>query len=833
MTATLAANPVHAPATPREVCLCTHCRLPVPPGLVQDGAEQQFCCHGCETAYGVISSCGLSAYYQLLERSEGERRPSKSDRRAYAEYDDPTFRAMHCRSVEGGLLRTELLLENVHCAACVWLVEKLPQVVPGVLEARLDMRRATVHVVLDPAAVALSRVAKTLASIGYPPHPARGASARQARRTEDRKMLVRVAVAGACAGNIMLLYFALYAGMFQDIESGFEQLFRYSSMVLNTICLAWPGMVFARSAWGAVRTRTIHLDVPIAFGLYLGGLWGIYKTIASSGDIYFDSISALVFFLLVGRYVQQRQQRYAGDAIELLFSLTPSVARRVEPSGEVVDVPTEALRIGDTVEVRAGDSAPADGVVVRGTSSVDLSLLTGESRPERVGVGSTLAAGTVNLSDAVRLRVEATGDGTRVGQLMRMVETATRAKAPIVRLADKWGGWLLWSLLSLAALTLVIWWPIVGASVAIDRAAALLIATCPCGLGLATPLIMTVAVGRAARRGILVKGTGALQALAERSKAPGTILLDKTGTVTLGRLAVVSWNGDQAVMPMVAALEAHSSHPAAAALLQACGGADSRLKAVDVRQVSGSGIEGVVSGRRVVVGSEAMLRDAGMSIETECNAVAEDVIRSGASPVFIAVDGSCVAVAGLGDPVRPDAAGSIRRLRALGWRVEILSGDHDELVKRVGGELGLPPEACRGGATPETKLQAVSELAAQGTVVMVGDGVNDAAALAAATVGVAVRGGTEASLAAADISLSREGLTPIVDLIEGARRTLTTIHLTIGSSLAYNVVAAGLSVAGLISPLLAAIIMPASSLTAVAICLRSNAFRAKPGEARP
>lgn len=812
---------------------CTHCGLEVPAGLVRAGSAEQFCCHGCEAAYAVINSCGLQEYYRLLESAGGEGAPAKGTRRAYAEFDDPTFQGLYCAPLAGGLMSVELLLEGVHCTACVWLVEKLPRVAPGVVEARLDIRRAAVTVVWDPTRVTLSRAARALDTLGYPAHPARGVEARSARRAEDRRMIVRAAVAGACAGNIMLLYFALYAGMFEGIERGFEQMFRWVAMGLNTLCLAWPGMVFARSAAGALRARTIHLDVPIALGLYLGGAWGIWKTVSGGSGaegIYFDSISTLVFFLLIGRLLQQRQQRSAGDALELLFSLTPAVARRVGEDGSVTDVPTEAVKVGDVVEVRAGESVPVDGVIERGSTSLDASMLSGESRPVRAQEGERVAAGVVNLSSAVRVRAEATGEGTRIGRLMKMVEEASRRRAAVVRLADRWGKWLLWALLGLSALTLGVWWHL-GPRVAIDRAVALLIATCPCGLGLATPLAMTVAIGRAARRGILIKGGDALQMLSGPGREGGTVVLDKTGTITMGRLSVVGWFGDDRAKALVAAVEGRSSHPAALALARdlAAGGGGS----LDVEGVvqhagrEGGGIEGVVEGRRVVVGTRTLMDRRGVEVGAEMEERGREALRGALSPVYCAVDGRCVAVAMMGDPVRPEAAGAIAQIRVRGWAVRVLSGDQPDVVEAVARSVGVERGMCRAGVSPEQKLEAVRELASRGRVVMVGDGVNDAAALAAATVGVAVRGGAEASLTAADVSLSREGLGPVVELLEGARRTMRAIHWTIATSLGYNVLAASLSVAGLISPLLAAIIMPASSFTVVAICLRTGAFRGR------
>lgn len=827
---------------------CEHCGQAVPSGMMRAGEAHSFCCHGCETAYSVIHACGLDRFYALLDHTSEPGRPAKESRRSYAEFDDPAFRSLYCRSMPGGLLRVEFLLEGVHCTACVWLVENLPRVLAGVAEARLDIRRASVEVTFDPAQVALSQVGRALSSLGYPPHVARSVGARDAQRAADRRMLVRLAVAGACAGNIMLLFFALYAGMFDGMERGHELILRWIAMGLNTICLLWPGAVFGRSALGALRARTIHLDVPIALGLYLGGAWGMWKVVSATwsgsvggaSDIYFDSISALIFFLIVGRYLQQRQQRAASDALELLFCVTPGVARRVlcaaaDGSGGTAtsEVATESLEVGDVVEVLAGESVPADGVVVRGSSACDVSILTGESAPITVVPGAPVAAGSVNLESVLRVQVHATGQQTRVGKLMRMVEDASRRRAPILQLADRWGKWLLWALLALSVSTLAIWWH-AGPAIAIDHAIALLIATCPCGLGLATPLAMTVAIGRAARKNILVKGGEALQTLA--GSHGGTIVLDKTGTITQGRLAVAQWVGDEATAAMVAALEATSSHPVARALARDCASSVHTVPPRDVVQHAGGGIEGTVGGCRVLAGSRALVESRGGQIAPSLHLAAAGMLSRGQSPVFVCVDGQCAGVAAIADPIRADSACAIAAMRARGWRVAILSGDHEAVVSAVASAVGVEPEDCRAGATPEQKLAVVESLARRGPVVMVGDGVNDAGALAAATVGIAVRGGAEASLNAADIAMSRDdGLMPIIDAIDGARHAMRTMHWTIATSLGYNVVAATLSMCGAISPLLAAIIMPASSLTVVALCLRSGAFRttSRSGGAKP
>ncbi len=399
-----------------------------------------------------------------------------------------------------------------------------------------------------------------LDSLGYPPHPARDVRARELQRHEDHRFLIRIGVAAACAGNVMTLAFALYGGMFSGIEAEYARLFRWTSMLFCAVALLWPGSLFFRGAWAALRTRTAHLDLPIALGLLAGGLAGSVNVIRDRGEIYFDSLTMLVFLLLVGRWIQRRQQRWAGDAVELLFSLTPTSARRLKDEG-IEEVPIEAVTPGDRVEVRAGDSVPVDGTVLEGQSTLDQSLLSGESHLVPVEPGQGVHAGTVNVASRLVIRVEAVGGQTRVGRLMSLVEECSRRRAPIVQFADRVAGWFVVTLLTLAAVTFAVWlW--IAPQRAIGNAVTLLIVACPCGLGLATPLALTVALGRAARRGILIKGGEVLERLAR----PGVMILDKTGTVTAGRTKVVSWVGDENAQSWVAALEAHSAHPVGVAL---------------------------------------------------------------------------------------------------------------------------------------------------------------------------------------------------------------------------------------------------------------------------
>jgi len=798
-----------------ESLTCEHCGLEATPGEVRWVKGVCFCCAGCETASAIIQQSGLGGFYSLPDR-RGARVTSSG--RSFDEFDHEAFQKAHVRTGSEGLAETTVYLEGVHCASCVWLVERVPLMVPGAIRAELDVTRGVARLAWDARRTTLSELARGLDRLGYRPHAFRGHRADEARRAEERAMLTRIGVAGAIAGNVMTIALALYSGMFSGMEREFERYFRWLSLTLVTPALLWPGRVFFTSAWQALRNGRLHMDVPIAMALAAGYAQGAHNTIRDAGPIYFDAVGTLIFLLLIGRYLQHRAQRSAADSAALLGALAPSIARVVE-QGVVREVPSEAVLPGMELDVRAGDTLAADGSVERGRSSLDLALLTGESRPVAVGVGERVFAGTVNLAAPLRVRVEAAGMDSRLGRLLHDVEEGARTRPPVVLLADRIAGHFIAAVLILAAITAGIWWG-TDRYFALDNAIALLVITCPCALAMATPLTFTVAIGRAAGRGILIKGAHALETLTER----GTLFLDKTGTLTEGRMVLEAFDGDPAVRSLVPVLEGHSRHPVATAFLTAW--ADSAApggsEAQEVQETLGSGVAGVVDGRRLLVGRPAWVQSQVGSYGTDREQWPP--LDARLTPVLIAVDGAIVARAGFGDPIRPEARDAVRTLLGAGWVVRILSGDAPEVVWDVAGQLGLEAEDVEGAATPERKRAAVEEARRYGPVVMVGDGVNDAAAISAATVGIAVRGGAEASMAAADVYLAQGGIGSLRELVEGARRTSNIVRRNILIALGYNVIGVTLAMIGVIDPLLAAILMPASSLTVVLGAWRGRTF---------
>lgn len=796
---------------------CDHCGLAISPEQEHESSPK-FCCMGCEGAYAILHAGGLDRYYRL---SEQRTRRVEVTGRSFEEFDHAAFHELYVSRDDAGRATTELYLEGVHCASCVWLVERIPILDRGIVRAELDMRRALLKVEWDPQHIALSRIAVLLDRLGYTAHPFRGVTRATMRQREDRRTLMRIGVAGALAGNVMLLSFALYAGDFLGMSGEHQQLFRWLAFGLTIPALLFPGRLFLTGAWAALRSRTLHMDLPIAIALVAATIRGGINTITDSGPIYFDGVAILIFLLLVGRWLQEKGRRAATDAAELLLSLAPSVATLLTEAGEERELPVAALMPGMTVRVAAGGVIPADGIILTGHSSVDASLLTGESLPIDVGPGRQVAAGTHNMAAPLTLSVTAAGSASRLARLLSELEASTTRRAPVVALANRLSGVFVAVVLMLAALTFALW---VGTDshAAFDHAIALLVVTCPCALALATPLAVSVSVGRAARQGILIRGGEALEQLA----SPGVLVLDKTGTLTTGRHELTSWHGKSAWQPIILGLEVGSTHPVAAGFRRAWPGRDIP-EVVNVHHAHGGGITGQVLGQDFMIGSPAFV----CARASDPDRMVERLAHVAGTPVVLAASGRVVATATFGDPIRPESASTLAQLRAAGWTTHLLSGDAPHVVDQVGRSLGFAPDEVHGGVSPEGKLAAIETLRESSggrTVVMVGDGVNDAAAIAAAHVGIGVHGGAEVSLATADVHLARPGLEPLLELVNGATRTFAVIRRNMGWAILYNLVGVALAMTGHLSPLVAAILMPISSVTVVLSSWQSRTFEEPP-----
>lgn len=816
-------------------CRCAHCNAEVstPAEIVFD--HKPFCCHGCCAAYQWLTAEGLEQYYELRERfnaADGNR-GAEVTLDEMSEFDSAWYAQQHIRPVASNGLKTKIYLEGIHCAACVWLLEKMPKLVPGVLSAQVSLARSTVELIWDPTKVSLSRIAVEIARLGYRPHPIRGEAKFEQRAKDLRRQLAQVGIAFACSGNSMLLAAALYLGELYGMSGEHIQLLRGASTVVGLVALLGPGWTFFKGAASALRTRTPHIDIPVAVALAVGALSGIWNTLKGTGELYYDSLSMLVFLLLAGRYVQARQQQSAYDSLDILLQLTPRKARRIR-DGKAELISSESLSVGDTIEVLEGESFAADGSIIQGRTEVDQALLTGETLPVVVATGDPVFAGTVNRGSAIRIKVEQVGEDSRVGKLATTIEKAAVMRTPLVQLADRLAGRFVILVLFVAVAT-AIYCYFYRPEALVDRVVSLLIVACPCALGLATPMAISLALGEAARRGILIRGGDALQRLADR----GVVLLDKTGTVTTGDVEVRFDHIAKESWPAIVALERKSSHPIALALVRygnetASHACRTTIEPEQVEYRSGGGIRGLLAGKQWLIGNRAFVESEGIVLNESNLQHQADYLAAGCSPVFVACEHKLIGTLGIGDHLRSDIISVVDALKKAGWQVGLLSGDHPQVVAAVGQQLGLDSNLVWGGKSPEDKQQVVHQLQQQKlSVVMVGDGVNDAVALAQADVGVAVKGGAEISLQAASVYLKNADLTALLDLSQAGRNTIRAIRRNFFASISYNIFAVGLAVVGLIHPLIAAGLMPVSSITVVGVTLASQVFPKRADAANP
>ncbi|GAB5518467.1 MAG: heavy metal translocating P-type ATPase metal-binding domain-containing protein [Rhodothermales bacterium] len=803
---------------------CAHCGLPAPASAQPNAAA--FCCTGCEIAYQALAHAGFDATYYALRNTESARPSANAAPQdaLLAELDADAFLDKHAQHNTDGSTTLDLYLDGVHCAACVWLVERLPHVMPGVVSARLDLPRARLRLVWHPEQVKLSAVAQWLAQFGYAAHPKRMA-AQDARSQAERSLLIRMGICWALAGNVMLLAFAFYSGLNAGTEATLTTAARWASFVLATLSVGYGGQVFIRKAWASVRFawasgswRSLHMDLPISLGIVVGYGHSTWATVTGQGEVWFDSIAVLIAALLTARWLHLRSRRLAGEASDRLLALIPTSAQRVAADGSLEIVEVAALAVGDTVVVAAGAVVPADGIVTEGHSTLDKSVLTGESAPEAIAPGQAIAAGVLNHSRPLRLRVTAVGEATHVGRLLAWVRD-NDAEAEHLTLTDRLGGVFVAAVLLLALLTAVVW-SMLDPSVVVTRVVALLVITCPCALGMATPLVMAVATAQAARRGLFIKHDAVFQRLATID----TLVLDKTGTLTEGRMRLVDWEGDTEALDLAATLETQSEHPIAVAFVEA-----RRLpvpaEPLHYTAEAGAGLQGWLDDHHVVVGRpDWVAAFAPLSDEQQqrLNGWAE----RGLTPVVIAIDDAIRGLCAFGDPLRANAHATLDHVRQNGYTLHLCSGDDERVVAQVAERLGMATAAAHGRITPDGKRAFVEQLQHDGQrVLMLGDGVNDAAALQAADVGVAIHGSTTASLVAADVFLTASGVEALPPLFDGARRSLVVIRRSLALSLGYNVLGAAAAIAGLVTPLVAAIAMPISSLAVVAFALTQRSFR--------
>jgi Cu2+-exporting ATPase len=804
-----------------DAALCYHCGERNPDGrwhAIMNGARRSFCCAGCLAVAQTIHAAGLGAFYAQRtapgERPVADTAPEADDE--WSRWDSAAAQAGLTREVAGGDAAISLLLEGIHCGACIWLLESWLSRQPGVVSAAVNFATRRAQVVFAPGKTRLSSLLRAVAHIGYRAYPYDPARREAFARRESRVLLLRLAVALLAMMQVMM--FALPAYVTVDgILPEHRRLLEWASLTLTLPALLYSAAPFFRGAWRDLRLLRPGMDVPVALGLAAAFAASAWATFSGEGAVYYDSVTMFIALLLVARYVELAARRRAGDAVEAVAKARPATALRLRAwpaSQEVETVGAASLGVGDMILVRPGALIPADGQVVDGRASVEEAILTGESQPRSKAIGDGVLAGSLVGDGAIVVRVSAAGAATRLSAIERLVDRGARQRPRIARIADRVATWFVAVLLVLAAATALVWWQIDPSRV-LAITFAVLVVSCPCALSLATPAALAAASGALVRAHVVVARADALETLARVSH----IVVDKTGTLTSGRIAlrdVIPLPGETAAgaLALAAALEARSEHPLAVALR--AGAPAAGLPSVsDLSLLPGYGAEGTLAGRLLRLGRPDWVAALSGRPLPAASLPADPT----ATVVALGDDGGLRALYVLGDALRPGAKELMERLASLGVTPVLLSGDRTATVAAVADALGIA--MAHGEQLPEDKRAAIARLQADGAMVaMAGDGINDAPALAQAQVSVSLGSATPLAQWTADVVVLSDHLPRIADAIAHARRTMRIIRQNLGWACAYNAIAVPAAAMGFVSPLVAAIGMSASSLVVVGNALR-------------
>lgn len=789
---------------------CYHCALPIPVGshftAVVLGEPRQFCCPGCQAVAESIVAGGLEHYYQ--HRSDTSANPEALPRQLQDElalYDRADVQQAFVRH-QGELSEATLMIEGISCAACGWLIEKHLRNLAGVTEARLNLSNHRLLVTWDDRQLPLSQLLAELRQIGYAAHPYQPDQAAEHLAQENRSALRRLGVAGLLWFQAMMATMATWPEFNIDLSPELHTILRWVALFLTTPIVFYSCAPFFKGAARDLRTRHLTMDVSVSLAIALAYGAGIWTAITGSGELYFDTVGMFALFLLTGRYLERRARERTAAATAQLVNLLPASCLRLDSAGNAERILLGELNQGDRVQVLPGSVIPADGRIVDGRSSVDESLLTGEYLPLARQVGDRVTGGTLNVESTLTVAVEAIGQDSRLSAIVRLLERAQSEKPRLAEIADRASQWfLLFTLVASAAIGLL-WWQL-DAARAFWIVLAMLVATCPCALSLATPTALTAATGTLHKLGLLVTRGHVLEGLNQVD----TVIFDKTGTLTEGRLALRSIHPLGALpadrcLALAAALENRSEHPIARAFGRTA------LPAEEVQTVPGLGLEGQVDGQHLRIGQATF-------VCTLSGAQIPSVPEARGQWLLLGDHQGPLAWFGLDDRLRDDAPALLAACKARGWHTLLLSGDNSPMVAEVATQLGI--DQAIGGLRPDDKLERLKALQAEGRkVLMLGDGVNDVPVLAAADISIAMGSATDLAKTCADAVLLSNRLDALVQAFDLARRTRRNIIENLLWATLYNGLMLPFAALGWITPVWAAIGMSVSSLIVVLNALR-------------
>lgn len=785
------------------VAFCRHCQSEISSPAVQSISRTGsrtgpgvplFCCAGCEAVHGILEKHGLTSFYQLRDANPPicavpMQVAIEDMHRDYRAYDEPGF--LKAASSDGN--RVRFFLEGMSCSACVWLLEKLPDFCTDVISARVNMAASTIEVVRRPGG-SFSFIATTLNQLGYKPHALKTDESTIRLQTRERRYdLIRIGISAALTGNIMIMAVSLYGGATGELA----WLFQIVAACLSVPVLSYGAWPFYRSALASLRLRRLNIDVPIALAILVGVLTSVVSLARGGTDLYFDSLSMLVFLLLSSRFLLKSIQDTNLQATHLEDDLLVGTVEKEVRSGVWAETSASVLQIGDRVKIQVGSLVPIDGLVDSGFAKVNAAVLTGESANLNVSVGDVVEAGCRYVSGDSVLRVLKTPRQTRLAGILKETERLAETKSKFVHLSDLGAQYFI-AIVFMLATGVVLFFFKANPAEGISRALALIIVTCPCVFGIAIPLSMAMAIRKAARRGVIIKSADAIEKLWSAQK----VFFDKTATLTTGKMTVVrSCYSKQSDLGILRGLEQDQLHPIAQSLTRyATTEGAAAVQFQSIEKLATGGVSGFIDGFTYKV---------------------RPLPGSGINANFgLFQNERIIADFEVGDEIRPETFRVLTWLRKAGLETHILSGDRKPIVDQCAAKLGFSQTETRAQMTPEEKAKVI--IASGSNSVMIGDGANDASAFAAASVGIAVHGSLDVSLRAADMYLTQPNLESIPALFQIARSAKSAIYRNLAFSASFNIAAGALAIMGEMTPLWAAVLMPLSSLTVLLSALFSS-----------
>ena len=780
---------------------CSHCQLEFPEEqMIKDevnGKEVHFCCKGCQGVYKILHEEELDSFYNKV----GNRKlaPPTEKLLDSSTFDGEAFQKQYLKE-KNGFYEISLVIEGIHCSACVWLNEQVLYDQEGVIDASINFSTHRAKVLFDKSKIKLSEIIEVIRAIGYDAYPYEVSENKSRLDRERRDYYIRLSVALFGTMNIMWIAIALYTGYFTGIEQSMKNILNVAEWIIATPVLFYSGWIFFRGAYFGLKNRYINMDVLIAVGSLLTYLYSIYITLNELGEAYFDSVSMIITFILIGKFLELLSKRNISENLDLISKYQPTEVEVIR-NGKSEKILVEDVKVGDQVIIRAGERIGVDGTILSGSGSIDESSLTGEFSPVKKDVNDEVLSGTLLQEGYIEVRADEDYQSSRISKLVELLEDALNKKPNIENMANSISGVFSAVILSLSLLTFVSWYFATDDfNYSFIIAVSVIIIACPCALALATPIATLIGLNLGTKRGLLFKEAKHLETVAQAKY----LAIDKTGTITVGKPVVTEFTklSDFEIEPLIALLKS-SKHPVSKGVLEYLDEVETDVKIEDIKTLPARGVKASINRKEIAGGNREFMESLGV----------KNIPKVSNTHYIYSVNGEAVALFELKDQIRKDTAENLKKIADLGVEITILSGDIEESVKDVANSIEV--KNYQSGLKPEDKLKWIKEKQKSGSVVMVGDGVNDILALGTADIGISMGSGTDIAIEVSDVVLQKDSMDTLYSAFRISRTTLNLVKQNLSLSLIYNGITIPLAIAGYVIPLVAAISMSFSSIIVV------------------